>query len=71
MTNRDMVKPTAARTGEAPQPNRDPLPPMPATEGSPTPATEVEPPDSPQPNASAKRGAPAPGKIGLTTDRTS
>ena len=71
MTNRDMVKPGAAGSGEGPRPNRDPLPPMPATEDSPTPTTDREPPDSPGPNASAKRGAPAGGKIGLTTDRTS
>ena len=71
MTNRHMVKPAAAAKppGESglPQLNRTPLPPMPAPEDSPTPTVREEPIDSPQPNASLKREAPAPGAIGLST----
>ncbi len=70
MTNRHMVKPDpSAKAGERPEPNRTPLPPMPAPEDSATPATREEPIDSPQPNASAKRGPPPAGEIGLGTRR--
>ncbi len=65
MTNRHMVKPEAA--AKPPAANDTPLPPMPAPEDSRTPTTREEPIDSPQPNASAKREAPAPGEIGLST----
>lgn len=75
MTNRHMVKPAASaksHSGEAvPRPNATPLPPMPAPEDSRTPTTAEEPIDSPQPNASAERAAPAPGEIGLATTRRS
>lgn len=70
-----MVKPGAAAkpptASGLPQPNRTPLTPMPAPEDSRTPTTREEPIDSPQPNASAKREAPAPGEIGLATERPS
>ena len=70
MTNRDMVKPDLKPTaGPAQEPNRRPLPPMPADEDSRTPTTDREPIDSPQPNASAERSPPAEGEIGLTTKR--
>lgn len=73
MTNRHMVKAAAsAKPGPAdaaPQPNRTPLPPMPAPEDSRTPSTGEEPIDSPQPNASTKREPPAGGEIGLATER--
>lgn len=68
MTNRDMVKP-APSDGSAQKPNRQPLPPMPADEDSRSPVTDREPVDSPQPNASEKRGPPRPGEIGLATRR--
>lgn len=66
MTNRNMVRGPAA---EAPKPNTDPLPPMPAPEGSAAPTTTQEPPDSPQPNASGHRAPPDAGRPGLATDR--
>lgn len=76
MTNRDMVKPSllakspGAPSGSGlPEPNRTTLPPMPAPEDSPTPTTTEEPIDSPQPNSSAKREAPGPDRIGLSTRR--
>ncbi|ARO56555.1 hypothetical protein B2G69_22050 [Methylorubrum zatmanii] len=76
MTNRYMVKPSLAAKSAAasgskgdPQPNRTPMPAMPAPEDSPTPTTHEEPVDSPQPNASVKRDAPGPGEIGLSTKR--
>nr|WP_082482322.1 hypothetical protein [Methylobacterium sp. Leaf123] len=76
MTNRHMVKPSlaaksAAASGSAglPEPNRTPMPAMPAPEDSPTPTTHEEPVDSPQPNASVKREAPDAGEIGLSTRR--
>lgn len=72
MTNRHMVKPSlAAKPAGSPQtePNGTPLPPMPAPEDSRTPTTREEPIDSPQPNVSAKRDAPAPGEIGLGAHR--
>ncbi|MER2267276.1 hypothetical protein [Methylobacterium oxalidis] len=72
MTNRDMAKGAAgARPGAAPEPNRHPLPPMPAPEDSKTPTTNEEPIDSPQQsNASIKRAPPSPSRPGLGTDRT-
>lgn len=69
MTNRHMVKPSASAKPVAA--NATPLPPMPAPEDSPRPTTREEPIDSPQPNASDKRGPPAPGAIGLATERKS
>lgn len=64
MTNKSMVKPDAAGDPRgAPVPNRDPLPPMPAEEGSPHPTTREEPGDSPQPN----RQFGGPPRGGLTT----
>ena len=78
MTNRYMVKrslmakPAAANgVSGLPEPNRSPLPAMPAPEDSPTPTTNEEPVDSPQPNASAKRGPPGPGELGLSSRRES
>ncbi|GAB6845489.1 hypothetical protein HNR00_001487 [Methylorubrum rhodinum] len=75
MTNRHMVKPDAAAKppGESgpQQPNRHPLPPMPAPEDSRTPTVREEPIDSPQPNAGLERDPPAPGEIGLSTDHRS
>jgi hypothetical protein len=64
MTNSHMVKPTTAAPGAIkPEPNQDPLPPMPAPEGAPAPVTDREPLDSPQPKPQL-----APGKAhGLTT----
>ncbi|WP_194075142.1 hypothetical protein [Methylobacterium durans] len=73
MTNREMAKGavgTGAKAAEAPEPNRQPLPPMPAPEDSPTPTTREEPIDSPQPNASIKRSPPSERRPGLGTDRT-
>lgn len=68
MTNREMAK--GALTDDRGQhPNARNLPPMPAAEDSGTPATEIEPEDSPQPNASAKRRPPEDGEIGLVTKR--
>ncbi|GJE41782.1 hypothetical protein F6X53_18120 [Methylobacterium soli] len=69
MTNREMARGAAAGAARAPQPNTQPLPPMPAPEDSATPTTDVEPIDSPQPNASVKRDPPAPGRPGLATER--
>ena len=80
MTNRYMVKasliakaggpPTGVSGGTSlPEPNRTPLPAMPAPEDSLTPTTNEEPIDSPQPNASLKRNPPGPGEVGLSTDR--
>lgn len=68
MTNRAMEK---GQTGADPvvAPNALPLPPMPAPEDAERPTTREEPIDSPQPNASAKRDAPGPGKDGLATER--
>lgn len=66
MTNRNMVKP-AADPAQDDAPNRTPLPAMPAAEGSGSPTTSQEPIDSPQPNTSANRAAPAPGETGLST----
>lgn len=65
MTNRNMVN------GKAPkvEPNRAPLPPMPAPEDASRPTTREDPIDSPQPNASAKRDAPGPDTLGLSTKR--
>ncbi len=69
MTNREMVK-GAVEHGDAGQhANAQALPPMPAPEDSPTPATREEPIDSPQPNASVKRRPPEDGEMGLTTRR--
>ena len=65
MTNSHMVKPVRRDGSDAmrPTPNTDPLPPMPATEGSAEPLTDQEPMDSPQPKPQL-----APGKAhGLTT----
>ena len=65
MTNSHMVKPSRGGKSELvrPTPNRDPLPLMPATEGSPDPVTDREPMDSPQPKPQL-----SPGKAhGLTT----
>ncbi|GJD58019.1 hypothetical protein [Methylobacterium dankookense] len=68
MTNREMAK--GALTGDRGQhPNAQVLPPMPAAEDSRTPTTQIEPEDSPQPNASAKRRPPEEGEIGLVTRR--
>ncbi len=68
MTNREMAK--RALDGAAGQePNARALPPMPAPEDSATPTTTVEPIDSPQPNAAAKRRPPEDGEIGLATER--
>lgn len=76
MTNRYMVKPSLAAKSAAtsagsglPEPNRTPLPEMPAPEDSLTPTTHEEPFDSPQPNASAKRSPPDSGELGLSTRR--
>ena len=71
MTNRHMVKAAALAKSEAapgglPEPNRTPLPPMPAPEDSRTPATREEPIDSPHPHATTKH-PPRPGEIGLST----
>ena len=68
MTNSAMVK---DQTGAEPAvaPNAPPLPPMPAPEDDERPTTREDPIDSPQPNASAKRDAPGPGKGGLATER--
>ncbi|CAO4177356.1 Fibronectin-attachment protein (FAP) [Methylorubrum aminovorans] len=78
MTNRYMVKrslmakPASANgVSSLPEPNRSPLPAMPAPEDSLTPTTNEEPVDSPQPNASAKRGPPGSGELGLSTRRES
>lgn len=69
MTNRHMVKPTVlAEAGRMPEPNRTPLPPMPAPEDSRTPTTREEPIDSPHPHATT-RHAPKAGELGLSTDR--
>lgn len=65
MTNRHMVNTANPKV----QPNEAPLPPMPAPEDAKRPTTRQDPIDSPQPNASAKRDAPAPGKLGLSTER--
>ncbi|MEH3117490.1 MAG: hypothetical protein PGN25_07745 [Methylorubrum populi] len=75
MTNRHMVKPSLAaksadRSADQAEPNRTPLPPMPAPEDSRTAATREEPIDSPQPNAGAEREPPPKGEIGLATRRT-
>ncbi len=56
---------------DLPEPNRTPLPAMPAPEDSLTPTTNEDPVDSPQPNASAKRGPPGSGELGLSTRRES
>lgn len=64
MTNRAMVTPEAAR-GDGPQPNRDPLPPMPAPEGTPALVTDREPVDSPHLNEEMQR----PKSGGLTTQK--
>lgn len=80
MTNRNMVKqsllakslaesPAHVGTAGLPEPNRTKLPPMPAPEGSSSPVTLEDPIDSPQPNNSAKRTAPGPDRIGLSTRR--
>ena len=70
MTNREMARGAVeADAARAPQPNKRALPPMPAPEDSPTPTTDAEPIDSPQPNASVKRDPPAPGRSGLATER--
>lgn len=76
MTNRYMVKASLVAKSDAasgragyPEPNRTPMPAMPAPEDSPTPTTHEEPVDSPQPNASAKREAPGSSRIGLATRR--
>ncbi|MCJ2007326.1 hypothetical protein ACFZ8E_16490 [Methylobacterium sp. HMF5984] len=70
MTNREMVSGAAKVSPEAaPKPNTRALPPMPADEGSATPTTQVEPIDSPQPNASAGREPPSAEKSGLATKR--
>ncbi|HEV2541614.1 MAG TPA: hypothetical protein VGU70_02500 [Methylobacterium sp.] len=78
MTNRYMVKRSlmakpapADGVSGLPEPNRSPLPAMPAPEDSLTPTTNEEPVDSPQPNASAKRGPPGSGELGLSTRRES
>ncbi|MGA4552804.1 hypothetical protein [Methylorubrum aminovorans] len=78
MTNRYMVKrslmakPASANgVSGLPEPNRSPLPAMPAPEDSLTLTTNEEPVDSPQPNASAKRGPPGSGELGLSTRRES
>lgn len=65
MTNRNMVNGNARKV----EPNEAPLPPMPAPENAARPTTQEDPVDSPQPNAAAKRGEPAPGKLGLSTER--
>lgn len=68
MTNREMAK-GALTDAHGQHPNARPLPPMPAPEDSATPATRIEPEDSPQPNAAAKRRPPEEGEIGLVTKR--
>ncbi len=70
MTNRDMAKGAAkAPAGTAPEPNTTALPQMPAAEDGPAPATDAEPIDSPQPNASVRRAPPSAEKPGLSTKR--
>ena len=68
MTNREMAK-GAVQDDRGQHPNTHSLPPMPAPEDSPMPATDIEPEDSPQPNTSAKRRPPEDGEIGLVTRR--
>lgn len=65
MTNRNMVNGNAPKV----EPNQDPLPPMPAPEDASRPTTREDPIDSPQPNTSAKRDAPGPDRLGLSTKR--
>ena len=72
MTNREMAK--GATKGVDPddkgqRPNTQALPPMPAPEDSRAPATDLEPIDSPQPNASVQRAPPSADKPGLATKR--
>lgn len=69
MTNREMVKGAVTDESAAPRPNATRLPPMPAPEDSATPTTDLEPIDSPQPNASAGRAPPDAEKSGLATKR--
>jgi hypothetical protein len=64
MTNRAMVTPEAAK-GDGPQPNRDPLPPMPAPEAASNVATDREPVDSPHLNEEMQRRKDG----GLSTDK--
>ncbi|GJE60022.1 hypothetical protein MPOCJGCO_2131 [Methylobacterium trifolii] len=68
MTNRAMVT-GPAEDDNGQRPNTKPLPPMPAAEDSPTPTTDREPIDSPQPNASVERAAPDAQRQGLATKR--
>ena len=63
MTNREMAK-GALTDAHGQHPNA-----RPARAPPPTPATRIEPEDSPQPNAAAKRRPPEEGEIGLVTKR--